>query len=47
VVGFIDRIDRTPESIELIDTTDDGRFPNGAQDDSGYLKVDLQIPIYH
>jgi RecB family exonuclease len=46
VVGFIDRIDRTPESIELIDYKTSSRFPNGAQDDSGYLKVDLQIPIY-
>jgi len=46
VIGFIDRIDRTPESIELIDYKTSSRFPNGAQDDSGYLKVDLQIPIY-
>jgi RecB family exonuclease len=46
VVGFIDRIDRTPESIELIDYKTSSRFPNGAQDDSGYLKVDLQLPIY-
>jgi RecB family exonuclease len=31
VVGFIDRIDRTPESIELIDYKTSSRFPNGAQ----------------
>ena len=46
VTGFIDRIDRSPEGVELIDYKTSSQFPKGAQDDSGALKVDLQIPIY-
>jgi RecB family exonuclease len=46
VKGYIDRIDQTPDGIELIDYKTSGKFPRGVQDETGVLRLDLQIPIY-
>ncbi|NDD65126.1 MAG: PD-(D/E)XK nuclease family protein [Acidobacteria bacterium] len=46
VTGSIDRIDRTPEGIEMVDYKTGSSFPRGANDGSGRLKLDLQLPIY-
>ena len=46
VSGSIDRIDRTPEGIEMVDYKTGSGFPRGANDGSGRLKLDLQLPIY-
>ena len=46
VTGWIDRLDRTPQGIEMIDYKSGRYFPRGANDGSGRLKLDLQLPIY-
>lgn len=46
VRGWIDRLDRTPQGIEMIDYKTGRYFPRGANDGSGRLKLDLQLPIY-
>ncbi len=46
VRGRVDRIDRTPNGVELIDYKLSGRKPVGARDAELKLTVDLQLPLY-
>ncbi|MFZ4984092.1 MAG: PD-(D/E)XK nuclease family protein [Blastocatellia bacterium] len=46
VTGSIDRIDRTPDGITMIDYKTSSSFPKGANDGSGRLRLDLQLPLY-
>lgn len=45
VMGYIDRVDRTPAGLMLIDYKTGGK-PKGIKDATGELKVDIQLPIY-
>ncbi|MFO7546607.1 MAG: PD-(D/E)XK nuclease family protein [Trueperaceae bacterium] len=46
VTGRIDRIDRRPDGIVLIDYKTSGSKPKGAQDDAGKATLDVQLPLY-
>ncbi|MFN2323833.1 MAG: PD-(D/E)XK nuclease family protein, partial [Trueperaceae bacterium] len=46
VQGYVDRIDRTPDGIELIDYKLSGRPPAGARDAELKPTLDLQLPLY-
>jgi RecB family exonuclease len=46
VRGIIDRVDRTPEGLVLIDYKTSATPPKGGKDDDGRAKLDIQLPIY-
>ncbi len=46
VAGRLDRMDRTPDGLLIIDYKTSGSVPKGAKDVSGRLKLDVQLPIY-
>jgi RecB family exonuclease len=46
VQGYVDRIDRTPDGVELIDYKLSGRPPAGARDAELKPTLDLQLPLY-
>jgi RecB family exonuclease len=46
VMGYIDRIDRGPDGLILIDYKTGGAIPKGIKDHTGRLSTDVQIPIY-
>jgi RecB family exonuclease len=46
VTGMVDRVDRTPDGLVLIDYKTSGSPPKGAKDLTGDLKLDIQIPLY-
>ena len=46
VAGRLDRIDRTPDGLLVIDYKTSGSMPKGAKDETGRLKLDVQLPIY-
>jgi RecB family exonuclease len=45
VMGYIDRVDQTPDGLVFIDYKTGGK-PNGIKGRSGALEQDVQIPIY-
>lgn len=46
VVGYIDRVDDTPNGLIAIDYKTSSAAPKGAKDEEGKLTVDVQIPLY-
>lgn len=46
VRGVIDRIDRTPDGLVLIDYKTSSTPPKGGKDGDGRAKLDIQLPIY-
>ncbi|MEB3884859.1 PD-(D/E)XK nuclease family protein [Lyngbya sp. CCY1209] len=46
VRGVVDRIDRTPEGLVLLDYKTSGSVPPGIKDESGRAKIDLQLALY-
>ncbi|MGB3494237.1 MAG: PD-(D/E)XK nuclease family protein [Elainellaceae cyanobacterium] len=44
--GFVDRIDRTPEGLVLIDYKTSSSAPKGIKDEHGKAKIDAQLPLY-
>jgi RecB family exonuclease len=44
-MGYIDRVDQSPEGLVFIDYKTGGK-PNGIKSRSGALDQDVQIPIY-
>jgi PD-(D/E)XK nuclease superfamily len=46
VVGFIDRVDDTPDGLIAIDYKTSSAVPKGAKGRDGKLSVDVQIPLY-
>lgn len=46
VRGFVDRVDRTPDGIVMVDYKTSSVVPAGAKDEEGRARLDLQIPIY-
>ncbi|MBF2097191.1 MAG: PD-(D/E)XK nuclease family protein [Gloeomargaritaceae cyanobacterium C42_A2020_066] len=46
VMGFVDRIDRTPAGLVFIDYKTSSKAPTGAQDAQGKARLDVQLPLY-
>jgi CRISPR/Cas system-associated exonuclease Cas4 (RecB family) len=46
VTGRIDRIDRTPEGLVLLDYKTSSQKPAGIKDENGKAVVDIQMPLY-
>lgn len=46
VTGRVDRIDRTPNGVVLIDYKTSGSVPKGVKDSNGKASIDLQLPLY-
>ncbi|QQS48557.1 MAG: PD-(D/E)XK nuclease family protein [Acidobacteriota bacterium] len=46
VNGVIDRIDRTPEGIVMIDYKSGTKPPPGVKNEVGRAEIDIQLPIY-
>ncbi|MGC9525453.1 MAG: PD-(D/E)XK nuclease family protein [Limnospira sp.] len=46
VGGVVDRIDRTPEGLVLLDYKTSGSVPPGIKDESGRAKINLQLALY-
>ncbi|MGJ5672365.1 MAG: PD-(D/E)XK nuclease family protein [Nostochopsis sp.] len=46
IKGQIDRIDRTPEGLVLLDYKTGSQAPRGIKDESGKANVDIQLPLY-
>lgn len=46
VKGKIDRIDRTPQGLVLLDYKTSSQAPKGIKDESGKNNVDIQLPLY-
>lgn len=46
VKGQVDRIDRTPKGLVVMDYKTSSQRPDGVKDEAGRLKVDIQLPIY-
>ncbi len=46
VRGIIDRIDRVPEGLILIDYKTSSTTPPGAKNEEGKTKLDIQLPLY-
>ncbi|MDM7924075.1 MAG: PD-(D/E)XK nuclease family protein [Pyrinomonadaceae bacterium] len=46
LIGYIDRVDDTPDGLIAIDYKTSGTVPKGAKDPDGKLTVDVQIPLY-
>jgi RecB family exonuclease len=46
VQGYIDRVDRTPDGLVLVDYKTSASVPSGGKDDNNQAKLDIQLPIY-
>lgn len=46
VTGRVDRIDRTPGGLVLIDYKTSGSLPKGVKDTKGKASIDIQLPLY-
>lgn len=46
VTGRIDRIDRTPEGLVLLDYKSGSSVPPGIKDEVGKANIDIQMPLY-
>lgn len=46
VRGRVDRVDRTPEGLVLLDYKTSSQPPIGVKDESGKANLDLQLPLY-
>lgn len=46
VQGYIDRVDRTPDGLVLIDYKTSASVPAGGKDEFNQAKLDIQLPIY-
>lgn len=46
VKGIIDRVDRTPEGLAIVDYKTSSTAPKGAKDANGKAKLDIQLPLY-
>lgn len=46
VKGQIDRIDRTPQGLVLLDYKTSSQAPKGIKDESGKTNIDIQLPLY-
>jgi len=46
IKGVIDRIDRTPQGLVLLDYKTSSQVPKGIKDESGKANVDIQLPLY-
>lgn len=46
IKGRIDRIDRTPEGLVLVDYKTSSQLPLGVKDESGKANIDIQMPLY-
>ena len=46
VTGRIDRIDRTPEGLVLLDYKSGSSLPPGIKDEAGKANIDIQMPLY-
>ncbi|MBK7931985.1 MAG: PD-(D/E)XK nuclease family protein [Acidobacteria bacterium] len=46
LIGYIDRVDETPDGLIAIDYKTSSVPPKGAKDEAGKLTVDVQIPLY-
>lgn len=46
MIGYIDRVDETPEGLVAIDYKTSSKAPFGIKDPAGKLSVDIQLPIY-
>jgi ATP-dependent helicase/DNAse subunit B len=44
--GYIDRIDKTPQGIVVIDYKTSSKAPKGIKDATGEANIDMQLPIY-
>lgn len=46
VVGVVDRVDRTPDGLRLVDYKTRASKPDGAQDAARRARLDVQLPLY-
>lgn len=46
VTGSIDRIDRTPQGLVLLDYKTSSQAPPGVKDESGKANIDIQMSLY-
>ncbi len=46
VKGSLDRVDRTPEGLAIVDYKTSSSPPKGAKDANGQAKLDIQLPLY-
>ena len=46
VSGIIDRVDRTPEGLVLIDYKTSSSTPTGPKNEEGKTRLDIQLPLY-
>lgn len=46
VKGTLDRVDRTPEGLVIVDYKTSSTAPKGAKDANGQAKLDIQLPLY-
>jgi RecB family exonuclease len=46
IMGYIDRVDQTPDGLIAIDYKTSSVMPKGAKDETGKLSIDVQIPLY-
>lgn len=46
VTARVDRIDRTPTGLLVLDYKTTGSLPLGIKDDSGQAKINIQMPLY-
>ncbi len=46
VKGTVDRVDRTPEGLAIVDYKTSSTAPKGAKDANGQAKLDIQLPLY-
>ncbi len=46
VKGTVDRVDRTPKGLAIVDYKTSSSPPKGAKDANGQAKLDIQLPLY-
>ncbi len=46
VKGTVDRVDRTPDGLAIVDYKTSSTTPKGAKDAKGKAKLDIQLPLY-
>ena len=46
VKGTVDRVDRTPEGLAIVDYKTSSSIPKGVKDANGKAKLDIQLPLY-
>ncbi|QSJ20424.1 PD-(D/E)XK nuclease family protein [Nostoc sp. UHCC 0702] len=46
IKGQIDRIDRTPQGLVLLDYKTSSQAPRGIKDEFGKANIDIQLPVY-